>query len=73
MINIGFRWPEKEDSHYGGPTLKKKKKKEKRIGMNTNSNKLYHVNKLIGWDKLNFTFVHFKKLMKIQFLKYGST
>ena len=22
--NIGFRWPEKEDSRYGGPTLKKK-------------------------------------------------
>ena len=44
-----------------------------RIGMNTNSNKFYHVNKLIGWDKLNFTFVHFKRLMKVQFLKYGPT
>ena len=22
MINIGFRWPEKKDSHYRGPTLK---------------------------------------------------
>ena len=23
-MNKGFRWPEKEDSHYGGPTFKKK-------------------------------------------------
>ena len=29
MRNIGFRWPEKEDSQYGGPT---NKKKEKNIG-----------------------------------------
>ena len=27
----------------------------------------------IGLDMLNFDFVHFKKLAKIQFLKNGST
>ena len=41
--------------------------------MNTTANKLYHINKLIGLDKLNMTFVHFKKLMKVQFLKNGVT
>ena len=44
-----------------------------KIGMNTVSNKCYHVNKLIGLDALNMKFVQFKKLMKIQFLKYGKT
>ena len=44
-----------------------------RIGMNTAANKFYHINKLIGLDKLNLSFVHFKKVMKIQFLKYGTT
>ena len=29
-MNKGFRWPEKEDSHYGGPTFKRKKEKEER-------------------------------------------
>ena len=33
-----------------------------KTGMNTTGNKLYHVNKLIGFDKLNLGFVHFKKL-----------
>ena len=44
-----------------------------RIGLNTTGNKFYHVNKLIGLDKFNLGYVHFKKLMKIQFLKYGKT
>ena len=44
-----------------------------KIGMNTVSNKFYHVNKLIGLDALNMRFVQFKKLMKTQFLKYGKT
>ena len=44
-----------------------------KIGMNTNANKFYHLNKLIGLDKLNYNFGHFKKIMKIQFLKYGTT
>ena len=44
-----------------------------KIGMNTFSNKFYHVSKLIGLDTLNLTFVHFKKIMKVQFLKNGKT
>ena len=44
-----------------------------RIGMNTGANKFYHINKLIGLDKLNYSSVHFKKLMKFQFLRYGVT
>ena len=43
-----------------------------RICMNTAANKFYHFNKLIGLDKLNLGFVHYKKLMKYQFLKNGS-
>ena len=41
-----------------------------RIGMNTNANKFYHINKLIGLEKLNYSYVHYKKIMKIQFLKF---
>ena len=44
-----------------------------KIGMNTAANKFYHINKLIGLGKLNLTFVHYKKLMKFQFLKNGKT
>ena len=44
-----------------------------KIGMNTTGNKFYHVKRLIGLDKLNLSFIHYKKLMKIQFLKYGKT
>ena len=44
-----------------------------KIGMNSTSNKLYHLNKLIGHNTLSLTFVRCKKLMKIQFLKYGTT
>ena len=44
-----------------------------KIGLNTTANKLYHLNNLIGLDLLNLTLVHFKKLMKLQFLKYGKT
>ena len=44
-----------------------------KIGMNTISNKFFHISKLIGLDLLNLSFVHFKKVMKIQFLKYGKT
>ena len=35
-------------------------------------NKLFHLTKLFGLDKLNLSFVHYKKIMKIQFLKYGT-
>ena len=44
-----------------------------KIGMNTRSNKFYHLNKLIRLDNLNLGFVHLKKLMKLQFLKFGKT
>ena len=44
-----------------------------KIGMNTNENKLYHGNKLIGLDKLNMSFVQLKKQMKIQFIKFETT
>ena len=44
-----------------------------KIGMNTISNKLYHITKLVSLNNLNLSFVHFKKLMKFQFLKYGKT
>ena len=44
-----------------------------KIGMNTTTNKFYHVNKRIGLNNLNLNFVHFKKIMKIQFLKNGKT
>ena len=44
-----------------------------KIGMNTTANKFYHISKLIGLDSLNLKFVHFKKIAKIQFLKYGKT
>ena len=44
-----------------------------KIGMNTQANKFYHITKMIGLEKLNYNFVHFKKTMKNQFLKYGKT
>ena len=42
-----------------------------KIGMNESANRLYHLNDLIGLDLLDKTFVHFKTLMKMQFLKNG--
>ena len=44
-----------------------------KIGMNMISNKFYHISKQIGLDLFNLKFVHFKKLMKVKFLKNGST
>ena len=44
-----------------------------KIGMNTISNKFFALSKLISLGNLNLEFVHFKKLAKIQFLKYGKT
>ena len=44
-----------------------------KIGMNTTVNKLYHVRKMVSLDSLNLKFVHYKKLMKFQFLKNGNT
>ena len=44
-----------------------------KIGMNTTANKLYQLNNMIGLALLNFKFVHYKKLIKVQFLKNGRT
>ena len=47
-----------------------------RIGMNslnTTSNKFYQLTDKIYLNSLGLTFVHYKKLMKIEFLKYGKT
>ena len=44
-----------------------------KIGLNTTANKFYHLNNKISFDRLNLSFVHFKKTAKIQFLKYGTT
>ena len=46
---------------------------QSKIGMNAIENKLYHINKLIVMDKLNWSFTRFKKHMKLQFLKFGNT
>ena len=44
-----------------------------KIGMNSIENKLYHINKIIVMDKLNWSYPLFKKHMKLQFLKFGNT
>ena len=44
-----------------------------KIGMNMTANKLYCISELIGLNLLNLGYVHFKKLMKIQFFKHGKT
>ena len=44
-----------------------------KIGMNTTANKLFFINNRITLDSLNLSFVHYKKIMKILFLKYGKT
>ena len=49
------------------------KTNKSKIGMNANENKLYHINKLIVMDKLNWSLPRFKKHMKIQFLTFGNT
>ena len=50
-----------------------RKGNKSKIGMNMNENKLYHLNKLILIDNLSWSFVCFKKQMKIQFLVFGNT
>ena len=44
-----------------------------KIGMNTTANKFHCLTDLIGFDTLNLSFLKFKKLAKIQFLKFGHT
>ena len=39
--------------------------------MNMTANKFYCIKNLIGLDMLSMSFVHYKKLAKIQFLKFG--
>ena len=46
---------------------------KRKIELNTTANKLYHINNLIGLERLNFSYVHFKSTAKTQFLKYGKT
>ncbi len=49
------------------------KNNRSKIGLNTTANKLYCITNLVSLEMLNMTFVHFKKLVKIQFLKNGKT
>ena len=44
-----------------------------KIGMNMTANKFYSISDQVGMDLLNMSFVHYKKIMKSQFLKYGKT
>ena len=44
-----------------------------KISMNTTANKFYHLTGKVTLNFLNLSFVHFKKIMKIQFLKFGKT
>ena len=44
-----------------------------KIGLNTTANKLFPLNNMIGLDRLNLNFIHYKKLAKLQFLKNGNT
>ena len=44
-----------------------------KIGLNMSANKLHCVSDLISFDLLNLSFVHYKKMAKIQFLKFGKT
>ena len=44
-----------------------------KIGLNNTANKLYYIKDEIGLDMLGLSFVHFKKLAKIKFLKYSNT
>ena len=43
------------------------------IGLNTTTNKLFPLNNMIGLDRLDLNFAHYKKLAKLQFLKNGKT
>ena len=44
-----------------------------KMGMNTTANKFYCLSGKISLLVINLDFVHYKKLMKIQFLKNGKT
>ena len=44
-----------------------------KIGMNTTANKFFFITNQISLDSLNLSFVHYKKIVKMQFLKNGKT
>ena len=44
-----------------------------KIGLNTTANKLYPLNNQINLERFNMSFVHYKKLAKLQYLKNGKT
>ena len=44
-----------------------------KIGINSNENNFYHINKLIVMEKLNWSIPLFKKHMKMQFLTFENT
>ena len=44
-----------------------------KVGLNMPTNKLYCISDMVSYDMLNLGFTHFKKLAKIQFLKFGKT
>ena len=43
-----------------------------KIGMNSNANKLFHISRQIVLEKFTWNYPHFKKHMKLQFLKFGN-
>ena len=49
------------------------RKFQHKIGMNIPANKFFYINNEISLDMLNHTFVHYKKLCKIQYLTYGKS
>ena len=44
-----------------------------KIGFNTTANKLFYLNNKIRLEHLNLSFIRFKRLAKVVFLKYGKT
>ena len=44
-----------------------------KIGLNTTANKLFCLNDLIMLDSISYDFIHYKRIMKVQFFKYGKT
>ena len=54
-------------------TFQIKKNNNYKIGCNKAENKFYPLNGLIGLDTFNHSLVQFKRMMKVQFLKYGKT
>ena len=49
------------------------RKFNQKVGMNIPINKFYYINDEIGFDMLNLSYVHYKRLCKFQYLKYGNT